>query len=567
MIAEANSTHDRFKAIDEILENYDIMGGSTSISMGELRDQVAQIYDISSPDWIYHWSAIARVAIALNHAQRQIEYGMVDELPENADPWASKPYVLSRKAKPANDTKHYRPPCGFIGKRLPAGFKTSDPNQNLEDLSMFPAGSAHLESKPTASTPPPPPHRRRISSQSKSEEPQEVKIPLSLRVSSPRQLTASGSNVKLQAAQPGGSLADRIAPISANKVAAKRPARPIFKEEKRRKHDSPPLLSSSSDSSSEKDYNPPPAPADSGSEGDDDDEVPFLAHNQHLSPEAFSPLSRQIQKITIKYKSNIKKYVSLFNSCSNKPANWHNCLTKDLLEYNLVDLRKLYGEVSSTGPSEAFLKVSDAGKLKSVDGAPPKEITNSDHWKDLLSVARHAYIAAFPPAALSIKKYFEYIFGLPGLFQAKVNWEDVRDFDVEMRKEFASRPWLVWGDYAHDSLRGINNRVLYSAASRFSHAQRTPQTSLPMRVADQPAYQTPLSPKPSKSTQPKKVRGRQNKPNYTIKSGKGLDLADQICNNWNLGVCPHTDAECDRIHNMCNKAGCNVAHQGGSAHK
>ncbi|EGG08735.1 uncharacterized protein MELLADRAFT_84240 [Melampsora larici-populina 98AG31] len=557
MIAEANLAQDRFKAIDAILENYDVWGGSSSISMAQLRDQVAQVYSPSAPDFIFHWSAFARVAIALDHAQRRIEYGTVDELPENADPLANPPYVLSRKVRPTNDASYYRPPRGFIGKRLPAGFKTADLNQNLEDLSMFPAGKAHHQSQPIPPSPPPPPfqpklpsigppsstgkrknrrrHRRQTSSVKHGEEARGGEIPLALRVSATREPEASGSNIKLSTAQPSSNLADRIAPIPATNVAEKQPTRPIFKEQKRKRHESPPSTSSLSNSSSDGDFNPLPAPADSeapafsGSEGEDDDEIPFLAHNEHLSPEAFTPLSSKIQKIAIRYKSNIKKYISLFNSCGNRPANWHNNLTKDLLEYNFVDLRKLYGEVSSNGPSESFLKVNDVGKLKSINGAPPKEITNSDHWKDLMAVARHAYIAAFPPAAVSIKKYFDYIFGLPGLFQAKVNWEDVRDFDVEMRKEFSSRPWLVWGDYTHESLRGIDNRVLYSAASRLSQTARAAiPTPLPPRAETQSTPYTTKAPRPA---QPKKPRGRRNKPNYTVKPAKGTMSATEytIC--------------------------------------
>ncbi|EGF98626.1 uncharacterized protein MELLADRAFT_113396 [Melampsora larici-populina 98AG31] len=196
---------------------------------------------------------------------------------------------------------------------------------------------------------------------------------------------------------------------------------------------------------------------------------------------------------------------------------------------------------------------------------PKRSRTVINHWKDLMAVASHAYIAAFPPAAVSIKKYFDYIFGLPGLFQAKVNWEDVRDFDVEMRKEFSSRPWLVWGDYTHESLRGIDNRVLYSAASRLSRTARAAiPTSLPPRAETQSTPYTTKAPRPA---QPKKPRGRRNKPNYTVKPAKGVSIADQICNNWNLGVCPHADDECDRIHNLCNKVGCDGTHQGGVAHK
>ncbi|EGF99234.1 uncharacterized protein MELLADRAFT_112896 [Melampsora larici-populina 98AG31] len=598
MIAEANSHNDRYKAIDAILEDYKYRGGSSHVSMVELRDQVAEIYNPQAPDFLYHWSAVARVAIALDHRDRRIQYGTVDEMPKNADPMGNPPIVLSRKVKSPFPAEYYRPPRGFVGERKPAGVKTPKgfPDEiehpdEIDDASMFPAGGSHHVSQPAPPSPPPPPfnprlpspnpppssgkgknrrrHRKRRSSNHSQGGPKAPQVPLSLRVAPTTQPTASASRTQLPPTRPNNSLFDRMAHTA--RQPGKQPTPSVAKNSKRRRYSSPP--SSSSSSSSSDGFTPPPpapavsgAPATSGSEGDDDDGMaPFLAHNEHLSPEAFTPLSREIQQIALLYKSNIKKYVSLFNSCGNRPANWHNSLTRDLLEYNFVDLRKLYGEVSSGKPSESFLKVNDSGKLKSIDGATPKEITDNNHWKDLMAVLRHAYIAAYPPAATAIKKYFDYIFGLPGLFQAKVNWEDVRDFDVELRKEFSSRPWLVWGDYAHDSLRGIDNRVLYSAASRFSQTHRAATSSSnAARVASTPMpYQSSSA---TKTSQPK-PRGKRNKPKYAVKPGKNVPLGDQVCNNWNLGVCPYTDAQCDRIHNLCNKVGCDGTHQGGREHK
>ncbi|EGG05395.1 uncharacterized protein MELLADRAFT_88092 [Melampsora larici-populina 98AG31] len=457
--------------------------------------------------------------------------------------------VLSRKVETPFEVEYYRPPQGFIGERMPAGVKTKDGfPEEIEDNSMFPAGVSHHTKTPASSSPPPPPfnpklpspdpppssgkgknrrrRQKRSSIISTKQIPSTSAVPLSVRVAPPTQSTTGTSNPHPVATQHSGSLFDRMAPGPSGGFKETPP--PTVGKSKRRRNSSPPP--SSSDSSSDDDFSPPPnpapavsgAPAISGSDGDDDDGLaPFLAHNEHLSPKAFTPLSREVQKITLLYKSNIKKYVSLFNSCGNKPGNWHNSLTRDLLEYNFVDLRKLYGEVSSSTPSESFLKVNNSGKLKSIDGATPKDINDNNHWKDLMGVLRHAYIAAYPPAANSIKKYFDYIFGLPGLFQAKVNWEDVRDFDVELRKEFSSRPWLVWGDYTHDSLRGIDNRVLYSAASRFSRSHRTSaSTPLAPRITTEPESYQSTSSRPAPA---KKTKGKRKKPNYEVKPAKNLD--------------------------------------------
>lgn len=100
-----------------------------------------------------------------------------------------------------------------------------------------------------------------------------------------------------------------------------------------------------------------------------------------------------------------------------------------------------------------------------------------------------------------------------------------------------------------------------------SHAltalQRHSGLYLPQMATQPSLYGTSVSSKNPKA----KRKGWWQRPSYTVKSAKGLALGDQICNNWNLGVCPYTDSECDRIHNICNKDGCNGTHQGGQEHK
>lgn len=542
-----------FNDIDKILTNYDDSGGSSVITMAQLRTQIASVFSYEDPDFLFHFSAVARCAIALDARANRPLFKLSKNLPSDDDPQIMPPVVLSDQVPPPPTADLYGPVEGFLTRPVPV------PPSRFEDLSMFPSTYS------TNSFGPPPPPSPPGSSTHRTIQGSHGEL---------------SSSVSPRAPEPGPSLLKRIhfsqdslPRVSHLKNLGDVPFEGLDKGKRRRISFSP--------SSSRYEFQPPTASTTTHNLRNDPSapfdtsrffpstpmSAPYMEDNEHLVPEDFTPVSFEVNQIALLYKSNIKQHISCFNSCKNRPANWQNSLTKDLLEYNFVDLRKFYGAVASSDPPQSRLRINADGDLKNVEGASPKEITDNNHWQNLLAVLKHAYIAAFPPAAISIKKYFDHILRLPGLFQARVHWEDVRDYDVELRKEFASRPSLVWGDYAHDSLKGIDNRILYSSTSKLGRAavptQRYPSTSRSSKYFDD----SPSSSKNSKSTSAKKQKGKRNKPPYKIKDSRSLPKADQPCNNWNLGVCPHADDTCERVHGICNKDGCTEHHQGSVAHK
>ncbi|EGG02700.1 uncharacterized protein MELLADRAFT_109947 [Melampsora larici-populina 98AG31] len=552
-----NATTAIFDDIDKILTNYDDSGGSKVTTMAQFRTQVASVYSYEDPDFLFHFSAVARCAISLDSRANRPVYPVTDVLPAVADPQVIPPIVLSDRFSPPPTIDIYGPVKGFMARPIP-----SSPSR-FEDLSMFPANPSTNSGGP----PPPPPQ---------PSSPRLRRGPVSHANCSPR--------ASPRGPDAGPSLLRRIqfsGSPRARTPCATTPIFPVFERLDKGKRKRTPASPPSSHSSARP---PVAAPAVSGPTFLSGIPTipgpmvpaqiltaPYMDDNEHLVPEDFTPISFHVNQIALLYKSDIKHHVSAFNSCKNRPANWQNSLTKELLECNFVDLRKFYGAVASSDPPQSRLCINADGDLNNVEGAAPKEITDNTHWQNLLGVLKHAYIAAFPPAAISIKKYFEYILRLPGLFQARVYWEDVRDFDVELRKEFASRPSLVWGDYTHDSLKGIDNRVLYSSTSKLGRASiptqkyqsvqsssRTPRLAI---EAAPPSYQS------SRPSAAKKQKGKRNKPAYKIRDSRSLPKADQPCNNWNLGVCPHSDDSCERVHGVCNKDGCFEHHQGSDAHK
>ncbi|EGF99631.1 uncharacterized protein MELLADRAFT_94193 [Melampsora larici-populina 98AG31] len=535
-----NATTAIFDDINKILTNYDNTGGSKVTSMAQLRTQVASIYHYKDPDFLFHFSAIACAAISLDVREHWPCYPITTVWPDNADPQAMPPIVLSNRFSLPPTIDVYGTIKGYLERPIPP----SPPW--FKDLSMFPTNlPANLNG------PPPPPPR-----------PAPSQLPCGAHSNEDR------TPETMVPGPSGPSLLCRIHFSKSPQILPSVPSLPIFERIDKGKRRRIPSSPSSSHTSS---CRPWPAPAASGAPAfpeapsfsgipalagpivlDKVISAPYMDDNEHLVPEEFSPGSYHVNQIALLYKSDIKHHIAAFNSCKNRPANWQNSLTKDLLDR---------------------LCINADGDLKNFESSSPKEITDNNHWQNLLAVLEHAYIAAFPPAAISIKGYFDYILSLPGLFQACVHWEDVRDCDAELRKEFASRPSLVWGDYEHKSLKGIDNRILYSRTSKLGCAAipapkyQSPQPSLcPAWLAIEAPPKASQS--SSHSAASKKARGRQVKPLYKVKpSNKVRDLsslpvADQPCNNWNARVCPYGDNDCDRVHGVCNKDGCFESHQG-----
>ncbi|EGG12810.1 uncharacterized protein MELLADRAFT_87090 [Melampsora larici-populina 98AG31] len=320
-VYQTNETTAIFDDIDKVLTNYDDTGGSKNTSMAQLRTQVASIYHYEDPNFLYHFSAVARVAIELDRRAGRPRFPITYQWPENPDPQSDPPIVLSGMLKPPPTIDIYGVVEGFLERPIPK----SPPR--FEDLTMFPSSAITN----TAGPPPPPPHiSEAFSVGAHSPSPPPAEQP------PPRQRQ---SIRKAQSPAPQISL----------------PSLPIFeridKGKKRRR-------SFSSDESSIGPSRPAPAvsggpfqsnvslpapavsgnPALAGPFTSAITTAPYLDDNEHLVPEEFSPISFQVNQIALLYKSDIKHHISAFNSCKNRPANWQNSLTKDLLEYNFVDL-------------------------------------------------------------------------------------------------------------------------------------------------------------------------------------------------------------------------------------
>lgn len=109
-----SSSSEKFLAIDNILSTYDQVGGSDVIPMTELRDQVSKIYSLSDQYFLYYFSAVARIAIALDARANRTTFKVSDKFPTSVDLSGKIPVVLSDLVQAPSSCDVYRPPRGFI---------------------------------------------------------------------------------------------------------------------------------------------------------------------------------------------------------------------------------------------------------------------------------------------------------------------------------------------------------------------------------------------------------------------------------------------------------------------
>ncbi|EGG00869.1 uncharacterized protein MELLADRAFT_92944 [Melampsora larici-populina 98AG31] len=187
----------------------------------------------------------------------------------------------------------------------------------------------------------------------------------------------------------------------------------------------------------------------------------FAAPIAELVDPSASPLAKSIQRLVTIYKADINHYINQYNCSPNKPASWPSYLTKDLLEYQCIDLKKLWGEMESKPSSEIFF-FNKKSKKKDVKGVTdPLSIQDLSEFSQVMEVLRHAYLAAFYFAALSIKSYFDHIAKLC-CHQSRIHWTHVRNYEAEIHQAFLQRPSLAWGNFGAPELRVFEGQNLNS---------------------------------------------------------------------------------------------------------
>ncbi|EGG04712.1 uncharacterized protein MELLADRAFT_108223 [Melampsora larici-populina 98AG31] len=517
-----NSFESHFHKIDDFLNFCERIGGSSKVSMWQFRDQVTKRFSPSDPHFIFHFSAIARIAIEADRRAGRRVFKVGGVPPPVGEILSHEPVVLDASYPvPHTDVPLYRPYKGLlddlsdITNKLAEISSSRRVSQNAVASSSVPATSGIIASSSkddrpddVVKNPPPPSQRsrsplasriqplgagnaRRRERKSRSRVPSLPlpKSPGPFRHSrgpspqgppNPRSLQQRVDRRGLPIPNPTAPWPMATPPRSAsrNKGKGRRISSPPLPQE--RKVDSPhtPPFESDPDSSDSELGNPgivsPPVSRASTS-------APLFSKPiRELANTKASPTAISLQQLVVRYKKDIDNCVTLFNSSPNKPSSWPTSLTQDLSEYKVIDLNKLFGEMSSRPSNEVFVFSRKSRKMDVKGTVEPREVENLSDFIQVMEVLRHAYLAAFYSVRHPIKAYFDYISGLIK-HSSKVPWEAVKAYDEEVRYEFAQRPSIAWGDYDVPELKISKAETFTTKKKVFSQIPEAP-TNLNLKL-------------------------------------------------------------------------------------
>ncbi|EGG08707.1 uncharacterized protein MELLADRAFT_84603 [Melampsora larici-populina 98AG31] len=484
-IAETvNAATTHFEALEKLLVDYARQGGSNSISMWDLRDAFSAIIPTSDPYFTYRFSVFARTCIDLDARAHRRIWETVDAVPDNVSPQSleeDEPIVLS--AGSAADNLRAPEPVLFHARPVFIDALAKDP---FNDEALEVAANCPVEDgQPLKEISPTPPSCRETQARS-----------------GVQKALAKQDTPEVPEGLPGGQdhpvKHEGDTPLASVKevrgTATTNTASQVYGEEEAMPHLPPRPLnvvpSALLQTASAPRHRPqlPTGPPQSTSRGKQRQTCPspdettneraiqlalqkllvsagakptkqlaFQAPRNDLEGRKFLTLAREISDIKNEYKEEIKRSCSLFEESQNKPAQYPKSQIKDLLEYNYVDLEKLYVKVYSKPSSSRTIKVNKADDLEFVEKVKGLPIRDKVHWQHLIRIIEHAYKAAFPPATKAVGTYFNYILELVADPSLGVHWEDVRNYDAALRHQFAQRPWISFGDWTNPELDSIKS--------------------------------------------------------------------------------------------------------------
>ncbi|EGG02792.1 uncharacterized protein MELLADRAFT_66093 [Melampsora larici-populina 98AG31] len=589
-----------------------------------LRDQVASFFSPSDPNFIYHFSAVARNAIQFDLGAKRPVYAISGKeaiIPPPGETLSCDPVVLDPSWWPRDlESELYSAPKSFV----------FHPPASKEDNLAIASGSGSnpiintgeaFDRKPSVFLEPPLLEQilprgtigpedcslKSLSSHSVSSR--------RSRHRSPRRRHSRG---KASAAPPNLSHRERRPPLGPSKdqgredkfhqesilerVHSQPQSRPTltYRENKgkgRERPLSPPVLHERT--SHCRRSNTPPSPPESQKRRQDPSSSPssrssssrssYDSRDQasdHSRARSASPVAREsalalllvpieklknrkasamsliIQSMVREYSQHSKKALSLYNTGPNKPPGFPSSMSKDLLEYKYIEIEKLFGEMSSKPSSETFIFSKKSKGLDIRGVVDPREIENMSDFLQILDILRDAYHAAFSPASDSIDDYFDYIKSLCN-WQEECDWRNVMEFDSVLRRKFSEYTWITFGDYKAPELRRLEARSLNKPATLPDYVPQASSSKKPKHPAS--SQVRPSKEQPKSKTKTKKTK--RTSFDYPLKDCAGEPLSGQPCNLWNANVCPYSDDDCNRAHHVCNKLGCELDHRGGIVHR
>ncbi|EGG05973.1 uncharacterized protein MELLADRAFT_63632 [Melampsora larici-populina 98AG31] len=304
-----------------------------------LRNTVAHYFLVSNPNFIYHFSTIARITIGLDKAAGRLVYQIGGVYPPPGEALSCTPVVL--------DVSYQLPHDGISLYQMPPDLFETNGGARIGTPPLPPSQPTASGSRPTGSY-----SQRSHSAARKSRWP----IPLADRIG-PRR---SRSPRDFQRSPPCCLFRSSPNRVGRSRgCSSERPLNPPQTGGESRhfcNYEKPiqraPLTAHTAPRSKGKGFHiivtPPPLSCYESDFKDQDEmvlpvpgsEKPwfFATPISELVDTSASPLAKSIQRLVTVCKADIDHHVDQFNCSPNKPASWPPSLTKDILKYKCINL-------------------------------------------------------------------------------------------------------------------------------------------------------------------------------------------------------------------------------------
>lgn len=313
------------KNVDALLKDYENKGGSSNFSLKNLRSHVAKIIPFSDPNFIYHWSEIARRAIMSDIAANGPSASIGGTPPASLTVNEDSPVFIFPPSKGKNiESKRQSPLPESPLPPLPS-FPSSNPIRRFPApafgvSSIFGSSQQH-GSNPTGSSTALPSF-----SNSFNNIPREIS-------SSPFQNPKTKSQKRVHIFEPFNNSSSH--PLSGNVDTENN----YSKHHKRSKHSMVSHNPDNDSSSSKSD----------GSSSGSDPEWAFKHGNESSNRELYkpSPSSIRLSKGIKSYRHKSSQAAESFIHSGLKPSDFPASLVPDLLKGKYIELKKIKGELVS----------------------------------------------------------------------------------------------------------------------------------------------------------------------------------------------------------------------------
>ncbi|KAH9818741.1 hypothetical protein DFH28DRAFT_925527 [Melampsora americana] len=164
------------------------------------------------------------------------------------------------------------------------------------------------------------------------------------------------------------------------------------------------------------------------------------------------------------YATGISDAVKGFNRTV-RPADFPKNLSKELLEGEYIDLRRIKGEfmANKKGYVAPLTLDSRDRKLSLQNKVLSEKLLEAQEWFYYFDILQRTYQEAFPSCYQDFLKYSIFIKEQFMSDGRQANWKCVAEYDAALRRNFAEKENISFGDFDHPSLSTLSTQYMYKA--------------------------------------------------------------------------------------------------------